>query len=45
MVYNEDMLRGLRWLLDEANNRGLKLMLTLTNGDPTDFGGVRQYYR
>jgi hypothetical protein len=45
MKYNEDMLRGLRWLLDEAEKRQLKLMLTLTNDDPSDFGGVRQYYR
>jgi hypothetical protein len=45
MEYNEDMLRGLRWMLDEANNRGLKMMLTLTNGQPMDYGGIRQYYR
>jgi len=45
MAYNDDMLRGLKWMLDEANKRGLKMMLTLTNGQPSDYGGIRQYYR
>jgi endo-1,4-beta-mannosidase len=43
--YNQDMLDGLSWLLDQCQQRGLKLMLTLTNGNPHEFGGMRQYVR
>jgi len=43
--YNQDMLDGLTWLLDECDKRGLKLMMTMTNGNPKEFGGMRQYVR
>lgn len=40
--YNEGMLRGLDFLLDEARKRGLKLILSFTsNWTPT--GGVDEY--
>eukprot|EP00878_Enallax_costatus_P004289 GHUV01004520.1.p1 GENE.GHUV01004520.1~~GHUV01004520.1.p1 ORF type:complete len:315 (+),score=63.00 GHUV01004520.1:418-1362(+) len=39
------MLDGLTWLLDECQKRGLQLMLCLTNGNPADYGGMRQYVR
>ena len=30
------------WLLSEARRHGMRLLLTLTNGD-TGFGGMEQY--
>ena len=45
MKYNQEMLDGLTWLLDECQKRGLQLMLCLTNGNPDDYGGMWQYGR
>jgi endo-1,4-beta-mannosidase len=42
--FNEQVLAGLDWLLVQAGQRGLSLMLTLTNywGE---YGGMPQYVR
>ncbi len=35
---------GLDWIVAEAKNYGIRLLLSLTNGD-TGFGGMEQYVK
>jgi len=43
-AYNEEVFRGLDWVVAECGQRGLKLMLTLSNFWE-DYGGFPQYVR
>ncbi len=41
-VYSESVLQGLDYVLKEANERGLRVLLTLVN-NWNDYGGMNQY--
>lgn len=43
-VYNSRVLDSLDWLMDEAANRGLQFMMTLTQ-QWSAYGGIPQYVR
>jgi mannan endo-1,4-beta-mannosidase len=43
-VYDENVFRGLDWVIAQCAARGLRLMLTLSNFWE-DFGGFPQYVR
>ena len=42
--FDEHVFQALDWVISEAGNRGIKLMLTLGNFW-TDYGGMKQYLR